>query len=304
MHYVNWAYKFSSEGVYIDTIGVETQMMVVEPKANVYWNGHIQPDVSQTIHKWGKFIEAQIPEAQIPKSEFHCTMIYDSEKDEKIEQKWQEETKEQQIEIVSQYIIIGKQGAALNIPDCKFVKKWFSVSNSVPHIAKYVGKNWETKDLGPMMKKAGQSKWEPTEHPLIFHSADQDYIKILCATSLLEIPQEVVIGQKNKTLMTTTSGVINKIETELFKEVEQQIPTELWSQHDTDIGLITSANAIRVQLKPDARLPRKAQYPLHPDAEVGIKNTIEGLVKAGVLIETTSYCNTPILPVIKADKNR
>ncbi len=32
----------------------------------------------------------------------------------KIEQKWQEETKEQQIEIVSQYIIIGKQEAALN----------------------------------------------------------------------------------------------------------------------------------------------------------------------------------------------
>ncbi len=101
-----------------------------------------------------------------------------------------------------------------------------------------------------------------------------------------------------------SKGVINKIETELLKEVEHQIPTELWSQHDTDIGLITSANPIRVQLKPDARLPRKAQYPLHPDAEVGIKNTIEGLVKAGVLIETTSNINTPILPVIKADKNR
>ncbi len=130
-----------------------------------------------------------------------------------IEQKSTEETKEQQIEIVSQYIIIGKQGSALNIPDCEFVKKWFSVTDSVPHIAVYVGKNWEAKDLGPMMKKAEQSKWEPTEHPLIFHSADQDYIKILCATSLLGIPQEVVIGQKKKTQMTTTSEVINKIET-------------------------------------------------------------------------------------------
>ncbi len=83
----------SPEGVYTDTIGIETQMMVVEPKANVYWIGHIQPDVRQTIHKWGKYIEAQIPEAQLPKSEFHCTIIYDSEKDEEIEQKWQEETK-------------------------------------------------------------------------------------------------------------------------------------------------------------------------------------------------------------------
>ncbi len=82
---------------------------------------------------------------------------------------------------------------------------------------------------------------------------------------------DFVISQKKKTQMTTTSKVINKIETELFKEVEHQIPTELWSQHDTDIGLRTSANPIRVQLNPDARLPRKAQYSLHPDAEVGIK---------------------------------
>lgn len=34
----------------------------------------------------------------------------------------------------------------------------------------------------------------------------------------------------------------------------------------------------------------------------GIRKTIDGLVEAGVLIETTSYCNTPILPVKKADK--
>ncbi len=61
---------------------------------------------------------------------------------------------------------------------------------------------------------------------------------------------------------------------------------------------------MRVQRKPDARLPRKSQYPLRPDAESGIKNTIEGLVKAGVLIETTSYYNTPIIPVTKADKTR
>ncbi len=61
---------------------------------------------------------------------------------------------------------------------------------------------------------------------------------------------------------------------------------------------------MRVRLKPEACLPRKSQYPLRHDAEAGIKTTIEGLLKAGVLIETTSYCNTPIMPVIKADKKR
>ncbi len=90
----------------------------------------------------------------------------------------------------------------------------------------------------------------------------------------------------------------------LLKEVERQVPNELWSQHDSDVGIIKSANPVRVRLKPEACLPRKSQYPLRQDAEAGIKTTIEGLLKAGVLIEKTSYCNTPIMPVIKADKKR
>ncbi len=49
----------------------------------------------KTINKWRKFIEAQIPEAQLPRSELHCTMIYDLERDEKMEKKWQKETEGQ-----------------------------------------------------------------------------------------------------------------------------------------------------------------------------------------------------------------
>ncbi len=65
----------SPDGVYIDAIGIETQMMVLAIKANVYWIGHIESNVRKTINKWGKFIEAQIPEAQLPRSEFHYKMI-------------------------------------------------------------------------------------------------------------------------------------------------------------------------------------------------------------------------------------
>ncbi len=89
----------------------------------------------------------------------------------------------------------------MRIPECEFVKKWFIVTDSVPHVSLYVGNNWEAKYLGPMMKKA-----------------------------------------------------------------------------------------VRVKLKQYARLPRKSQYPLRPDAKAGIRSTIEGLVKAGVLTETSSYC--------------
>ncbi len=110
------------------------------------------------------------------------------------------------------------------------------------------------------------------------------------------IPQ-VVISQKNLTQMTTTPKLINTTDTELFKGVERQVPNELWSQHDSDVGIVKSANPVGVRLKPDAHQPRKW---------AGRRTTIECLLKAGnnrVLIEITSYFNTPIMLVIKANKN-
>ncbi len=47
----------------------------------------------------------------------------------------------------------------------------------------YVSKNCASKDLGPMMQKAEKCKWEATENPLIFQSADKVYLKMLCAYS-------------------------------------------------------------------------------------------------------------------------
>ncbi len=94
----------------------------MEPKANVYLIRQIESDVRQKINKLGKCIEAQIPEAQLQRSELHHTMIYDLERDVKMEKKWQEETEGQKMEIISQHIIIGKQRAALSIPECEFVK--------------------------------------------------------------------------------------------------------------------------------------------------------------------------------------
>ncbi len=40
----------SPDGVYIDTMGIETQMIVLEPKENVYWIGQLESDVRKTIN--------------------------------------------------------------------------------------------------------------------------------------------------------------------------------------------------------------------------------------------------------------
>lgn len=89
--------------------------------------------------------------------------------------KWIQENKKKlarkdkrvKIEMISDYIIVGKRGAAMNINENDFIKNWFNVENSVPHVSLYIGKDWETKDIGQMMKKAKQCQWKATINPLI-----------------------------------------------------------------------------------------------------------------------------------------
>lgn len=65
----------------------------------------------------------------------------------------------------------------------------------------------------------------------------------------------------------------------------------------TDVGIEKAINHITVKFKPGETLPKRTQYPLTREASEGIQKTIEGLISAGVLMETGHPCNTPILPV-------
>ncbi len=292
------------DGIYVDDkairqMNVSTLQQTQEPCANIYWLGELKEDVETTISKWGRYIREQLCEPSLPKTEFHCTMKYDENKDSELEKRWLENTKGQKITMMSQYILVGPEGAALQVDREKFIDEGFEVPNSVPHVTLCVSKNCVSKDLGPMMQKAEKCKWEATENHLIFQSADKVYLKILCATPMLGVPRMVI--------NTNIDPKVNEHQTkqtELLKEMEKQVPMELWSQHDTDVRLVKSANPVRIALRSGAKVPKKMQYPLKPEAEKGIKKTIEGLVKAGVLIESASYFNTPILPVAKADKSK
>ncbi len=45
--------------------------------------------------------------------------------------------------------------------------------------------------------------------------------------------------------------------------MEKRVPMKLWSQHDTDVGLVKSANPIRIALRSGAKIQKKMQYPLN-----------------------------------------
>ncbi len=201
--------------------------------------------------------------------------------------------------MISQYIVVGPEGAALQVDREKFIDEWFEVPNSVLHVSLYVSKNCVSKDFGPTMQKAENCKWEATENPLIFQSADKGYLKILCATPMMGVPRMVI--------NTKIDPKVNEHQTkqaELLKEMEKQVPMELWSQHDTDVGLVKSANPVRIAIRSGAKIQKKDAIPFETRSRKGNQKTIEGLVKAGALIESASYCNTPILPVAKADKSK
>ncbi len=55
-------------------------------------------------------------------------------KDPELEKRWLENTKGLKIPMMSQYIIVGPEGAALQVDREKFIDEWFEVPNSVPHV--------------------------------------------------------------------------------------------------------------------------------------------------------------------------
>ncbi len=150
-----------------------------------------------------------------------------------------ENTKGLKIPMMSQYIVVGPEGAALQVDRERLIDEWFEVPNSVPHVTLYVSKNCASKDLGPRMQKA--EKMQVGSHR---KSADKVSLKILCATPMLGVPRMVI--------HTKIVSKVNEHQTrqaELLKEMEKQVPMELWSQHDTDVGLAKSANPIRIALR-------------------------------------------------------
>ncbi len=56
-------------------------------KGNIYWLGELKEDVEKTISKWGRYIREHLYEPSLPKTEFHCTMKYDENKDSELEKK-------------------------------------------------------------------------------------------------------------------------------------------------------------------------------------------------------------------------
>lgn len=151
-------------------------------------------------------------------------MFYDETKSEIFEEEWDKSTKDIKVDLISQYIVIGQEGAALQVECNPFLTKWYNVPESVPHITLLINENFKDKDLGPMMKTASTLKWDKTDSPLIFQSPGANMIKILCGTSMFAKPQEAILMPTQAAQTTIETKQVN---VELMEDMLGHVPDVL-----------------------------------------------------------------------------
>ena len=86
------------------------------------------------------------------------------------------------------------------------------------------------------------------------------------------------------------------------KEEEElkDVPEKLWSKGTADVGLIQGIKPVEITPKGSIR-PYQIQYPLKPEAIIGIWPIIKDLLSRGIIRECPdSPCNTPLFPIKKA----
>ncbi|KAL6473215.1 hypothetical protein MHYP_G00194030 [Metynnis hypsauchen] len=275
---------------------VRQLLMTTEDKAStVFWIGNLSADFLEPARLWEKFIIANLPNVRPPEYPFHCTLKYFKDTTKSNPEEWLSRQPEW-TQLRSCCIILGPQGASMKVDKNDYIQKEFDVESSVPHVTLWVSEEYEQKHIGQMMLEAEEAVFMPLkENHAIWISEDQRFIKLMITAQGQGQPQTVKM--MHEAICSAQEDFDPKREKML-----REVPECLWSQHSTDIGLVKSAQPVRVELRQGVKLPWKSQYPLKEEAIRGIEPQIEGLLKAGVLkITQNPQCNTPLLPVKKPD---
>ncbi|KAI5609483.1 hypothetical protein C0J50_9477 [Silurus asotus] len=267
----------------------------------------------KTLSEWRPWLQLMRPDCHDARDPIHCTIKYDEgEQDEEYNKLWDQTQEGQMYGLRTKSIIVGPEEVAAEVDLPEEVKDWYQVEKAAPHITLMIGRNFESKDLGPMVRQAQEVKrWNQTHNSKVVVSGTGKYLKIreegteqVVATQVLISPKTKRQGKAEVEVQMTL--VVGEQElTEQEKEIAlKEIPEQLWTKHATDVGLVKPSGQVKIQVKPDVSLPYQRQYPLSQQAIEGIGPTIKGLVEAGVLIPTQNHCNTPIFPVRKPNSDK
>ena len=99
-------------------------------------------------------------------------------------------------------------------------------------------------------------------------------------------------------LVTTEEPITPSIERDQ-KLWEDKINPQVWDQGIP--GRAHQAEPVTIVLRDPTRFPNGKQYPLRKEAQGGLQPLINKFLACGLLVPTSSPCNTPILSVKKKD---
>ena len=276
-------------------IGHQLYMKTENDASSVFWIGTLSQELMEPARVWDKFITANMPDAKLPEYPHHCTLQYFKNAAESHPDEWLTH-QPKQVLLNSDWIVLGPQGAAMKINSNEYLKREHNIENSIPHVTLRIAENYEQKHIGAMMMESERANFTPLkENMAIWRSEDHRFIKIAVLAHGLGQPQAIQMTNESVLSMKTDSD-------NMREEMLKKVPQCVWSQHSTDIGLVKSAQPVKVELRPGTTPPWKNQYPLKEEAIRGIEPQIDGLLQAGVLkITQNPQSNTPLLPLKKPD---
>ncbi|XP_051785018.1 uncharacterized protein LOC127528403 [Erpetoichthys calabaricus] len=185
-------------------------------------------------------------------------------------------------------IFISSTKAAASV-HLTYSQSIFYLGGSVPHMSLAKSNTVRWVELGEWVEQClNRTDWLYVA-PGIFDTPDHLITKVLIQ---IDLPVVRSLCQPSVSLCS--------LQTDFFPWLSS-IPDTLWSQGKNNFGRIINCEPLVVFPKSSFR-PRRAQYPLSPEAELGIAAVHKELVERGAIIPIKySPVNSPILPVKKAD---
>ncbi|XP_044206796.1 uncharacterized protein LOC122981967 [Thunnus albacares] len=190
-----------------------------------------------------------------------------------------------------QCLFVGPQGCAIPIRLSDAQRKLVNDKDSFPYITVAVSPGCDPQQLESMVAQcqALRGAAQTPQTQTITHLGLELYM--LSLTEHIQLPQSRFVLQQPP--LPTQYGPPSEL---------SEVPSILWAKHKNHVGFVNSAPPHEVTLKPGAKLPMVRQYNLPHKSIAGIEGVIQSLLDQGVLVQTTSPCNTPILPIPKANR--
>lgn len=89
---------------------------------------------------------------------------------------------------------------------------------------------------------------------------------------------------------------------EVHDRIVPRVPPSVSASSSNNVGLIRTAEPVRILLKHNASLPVISHYPLSQEKREGIRTAFQSLLNFAIIVPCNSPCNTPIFSVKKPAK--